>query len=328
MSPTSSNVNPSGEPEWVMISNEPMNVESKMEEYCWSVCHIAYDKTIKGYILKGRELKTLIKENDKVELDKIAKTNGKEAVRNLIWALMDEAVEQDKGFSSGSMRIDDPDKKIHAFIMECGKHDLDYPIYQRWSTHMNEMSTKDPIQYGYDLPSMTLPAQKRSVLLGHLDDDTTFIKIEKYGYPPFYTHIWRNNKERLGHSYEYLQTRINKGLLKGYDRKEHVPHDILELFKQTLKKYVKDQRSYVESLYVYKESDQLYAEGKKFGISRIQKIIQNKLSTELEDAKSDAENPLTKLNHRIDEIVQEAKSRGYQGFIKGREVTLPFFNSK
>ncbi len=318
------------------FQNPKEEIGKDLELFCEKLCPGVTPGVMNEMIKKGEELgKELVAAagNDEAFnnlLDDPKITNPESAV-HLIWALTAQAVKQGDAFTSGSMRLGTKGEltavKLEAFFKACGQGQAYTRIA---STHMQENLTKTSVQWGLDLRDMGLPADKHTILFARQPDGSFFLKLESAGCPPFWKKgfaTWKNFKEFAAHALQYIKTRpaiakihffINRtseDIPKLESRKEHVPKEIKKQFKLAMKAMYPDK----------KIADEKYLEGKKYGISRMKKILdakdEKKLGTDPYLAKM-------RMERHLDPYLEKANTSQYEGEIKGNEVLLAPLGTK
>ncbi|MDP1879622.1 MAG: hypothetical protein Q8K60_01620 [Parachlamydiaceae bacterium] len=284
----------------------------------------------------------------------------------LIWCLIDKAADQDGPIlTNGSMRHEEGEI-IRDFLKECGRGDpannKPHLGYYRISSHFKELlgitkkfKADDP-QMGLDLRNMNLPAGKHTVLFGLLPDGSVFIKLEERGCPPMVS--WDNLKENIMHGYRYIRSRKSVAALvslfskdegKKIKRKEHVPTEVKKEFQKTMQVLFPAHKLSFFNRLLHKginhQGYQLYKEGKKFGISRMNEIMVDLQNTgqlfirgnviSMRDSKiskineSEVDKPRF-ISEKIKTVFEpkHAIPQGYTGDVKGDEVLLTWNEQK
>ncbi|KAF3362830.1 hypothetical protein PHSC3_000572 [Chlamydiales bacterium STE3] len=285
-------------------------VYERLENFCILYCPGVSIDEMKGHIQAGEELeKQLADVNMDVSdiVGQIQKEDRPTAVKSLMWLLTAKTAVTDERYTSGAMRIEDPGRKVEAFIKMCG----DKAVYARISTHMKENLKGEP-QSGLDLRS-GLPAGKKTLLFAAQPDGTLYLKMEEKGCPPFWTkpfRSWSNFSEYVGHAAQFIITRFKKGGIgMKQARKEHVPKQAKQSF-EVLLKTIGDSNS-------PKEVQTHIKEGQKFGLSRMDKILSKEYGS------SDQELIENFKKEHLHAQLQRAESKGYNKEVKGNEVVLP-----
>lgn len=295
--------------EEVMINGK--KVTKEMEEFCvkYGDGNIA---DMKGAIAKGEDLASrLSNAKDAEEAKKIGHElqladEGPKSVSNLMWFLMARAAAQDELYTSGAMRLDDPGRKVEAFLRACGGGD----VYPRISTHMKE-NLKGASQSGLDLRNEGLPAKKNTLLFAGQNDDppTLFLKMEESGCPPFWKKEFRsfhNFTEFARHTADFISTRFADPA-DGMEakKKEHVPKAVQKEFEATVRvvgSSLNNQKDDVEAL---------IKKGNTKGLSEMSKILEGKNDPIVKD-----------FREKNLAVIDKARARGYEGDVKGEEVVL------
>ena len=130
------------------------------------------------------EVATRIRNGERLLLDLLSggkPQNSLENIINLQWALFSRAVSKQDGFLSGTIVLEDPDRKIFDFLNSYQAR------YNRiTSSHFKNAQAKGLSNKGIDIPDFNLcqgplPGGKRHLLFGALDNGSTFLKWEDYG---------------------------------------------------------------------------------------------------------------------------------------------------
>jgi|GEM_PF-5608715 len=205
---------------------------------------IMSDKEVLAAIFKGK--KTIKSEKQEDEMN---------AIIGLNWALYNIAISKGEKFDEGTFVIINKDKTLYQFLFDymqkrnpklTGKvkddianHAADNAFaYSRESSHFKHLQKLYP-HYGIDIrfnndnkeyapTSALLPAEKRHILLGVLDENSGkfLLKPENYGL---------NKDEFWFHAWDYLMTRGIDNDIPNY-RKERIPKAFLKEFKQAVTK--------------------------------------------------------------------------------------------
>lgn len=317
--------------------NEPLN--SFCINFCPGLTIDRMKEMIKAGEALGKELVDAAK--DPTEWKKLLekKANLKSAVF-LAWLLTSQAAKQDKLYTSGAMRIGKGEhltaEKLEEFLQKCG------PSYARISTHMSEMLKEEGgAKYGLDNTlgkEFPLPSGKKHIHFMQLKDGTFYTKFEEVGCPKMKLDkdFIKNVAMNIDHGVHWVKTRSafkpvkkafnwaskvlglsSKDTVKLGEKKEHVPKEVLKQFKVTM-----------EALYPDKEVARAkYAEGKKFGISKMQEILDKKdYPIDVDIVKADREKG--KLKDLIHQYTKPAHIYGYKGEVKGNEVLMPAIGTK
>jgi len=200
----------------------------------------------------------------------------------LLWLFHYKAAQQHQLFTSGVIRIDDPEGRIFNFINNCPG------TYTRLSTHFAERLSETIAlhggQRGLDFKNMTtLPVKKAALLFFRLGDGTLILKLEHAGCPPFWKTDFmtiENTIEYGRHSRDYMKTRVihNKGM--PIRRTEKVPEDAINIFTEALWILFPPENFKVQGEYsvtnIHREQLQNY--GITHGISAMIDILSGELS--------------------------------------------------
>ncbi|MCB1114459.1 MAG: hypothetical protein KDK62_06865 [Chlamydiia bacterium] len=241
--------------------------------------------------------------------------NGnQEDVKALMWYAMAQACEYGEQNISGAFRMDDPDRKIKAFLDKC----LEGNAYPRISTHMKEH--KQP-QHGADFEKGSLPGNKSTLLYATVPGTppTLYLKMEKSGCPPFWKAGFRtrqNFHKYMHHAIDFISTRFKPSESGIYEaRKEHVPKEFKIRFSVALGG--KEKYGKFEKIFLRSKPPADVRRGQKFGLSEMRRELEtNQPLTEDQ----------TYLKEKIIRREAKARERGYEGDIKGNEVILPSWN--
>jgi hypothetical protein len=314
------------------ISNQTTSqiVQSRLCQFCQQYCNISAEK-MEEHLLQGKKLETLLTDS-KVTLQDLEKEGWikPESVVALMWLLTAKTAYSTELYTNGSMRLGNGEK-VRDFIQACGGPS----VYARISTHFRENLGKegilkaDKIQWGIDLNDMGLPAKKNTLLFALQPDGTLFLKLEEYGCPPFWKKGFRtfdHFKEFMGHAINYLRSRVVNKPKSGlkFTRKEHVPPKITKEFQKVMQfLYPPSGPSWFSHLTsMSSEGKRLYKEGKTYGISKMQSILEDgTLNSRLQKLTPKQAIQRAELIRKIEEF--NKRPSGYQGEIKGQEVLLP-----
>lgn len=202
------------------------------------------EKQMFDYIDRGENIVNSLKKTDTKSKININECTDKD-VCSIIWFLMAKATMIDEQYEQGMFAFPDEDKLIFNYLL---KHPY---VYGRISTHYQESSESHPQSpwighFGIDPRSGSLPAFMRTILFGHRQDGSTFIKIEEHGCPPFWR--WKfltlgNILEFLGHAFDYIRSRPIFRCVQIWrserleTRTEDIHSNIYELFSKIINKY-------------------------------------------------------------------------------------------
>jgi hypothetical protein len=338
-----------GPPQQAELSPGAQRLEQFRADHCSNVSQ----NEMKDYIEGGEQLVknlTRVMANDN-DFNEFLKTNANpKAAAQLMWFLTNKLAKKDQLFTNGALRLDPkPDldsAKLEKFLIACGNKNN--PSYGRISTHMKETLKQGDSQWGLDLRSddAKLPAGKQTILFAKQPDGTLYLKMEEHGCPPFWEKGFgslANFREFVGHTFDFIHSRIEKlkgattglgvnGLAK---RKEHVPEKIKTEFKATMKAlFPAGKKSFFQKLFFQKTENEkiresLYKEGKAFGVSKMENILDSHSSIPQETGKlTDDEillrqNQAAKMYNLLNEQITKVKgSSSYTGSIKGNEAVL------
>lgn len=216
-------------------------------------------------------------------------------------------------------------------------------------------------QYGFDLPNIGLPANKRTILFAMEPDGSLYIKMEAHGLGSF--------REFVGHTFNFIETRKASNGIQIKDRKyshckEHVPKNIKKEFKKTISViFPPGKPSFFErirrcfgrkpKIKLGSEAEKLYERGALFGISEMERILNKEIGNarkkninfdlEKDEQVFDLENgekifdleeeekifdleknaQIITMRNLLGDQIRAARKRGYGGDVKGNEATLP-----
>lgn len=346
----------------VHVSSKQQQVQKLLNQFRSEHCPNVSEKEMNRLLAVGTKLestlvklaKTVKSEKEwKEEIDHFSLASPDKAVA-LMWVLTKKAAERGDLFTTGAMTVAGgkhlTGKMLEQFLHACGRNPYDpYDktnyTYNRISSHKGEKLAKGDSQYGLDLRDKGLPAGKHHILFAAQPDGSLFIKMEEHGCPPFWQtgfKTLKNFKEYFDHAVSYITARptIAKTLKalkltstekgpKLEDRKEHVPTGLEKEYKDTLKLlFPPNKTSFFEYLGLKKTSnemkaDELYAEGKTHGISRMREKIASM------DTSDFTVEQLKKWSDMLYELAkQENKAKkGHDSVkdvdLKGTEVIIP-----
>jgi hypothetical protein len=178
--------------------------------------------------------------------------------RDLMWFLTARVCETNQQFISGTLRMDDPEKRIFDFLNRCqgiaGSTEGNR-VYDRISTHFGlyNHTLEEGKQKGLDMGNLHLPGNKHTLLFSQLPDGTTFIKMETHGCPPFWKTGFRsfaNFQEFVGHTLDLFKSKLGHSNLEGLcdeakilkPKRENVSKEIKTLYHKTLEALASSRR--------------------------------------------------------------------------------------
>jgi hypothetical protein len=242
-----------------------------------------------------------------------------ENAKYLMWFLMAKAAFYQQEFISGAFRIDDPHNKVYEFLKDCGTNEV--PVYPRISTHFKDLLREDQEQYGIDVRG--LPGSKGSILFSELNDGTTYIKMEFHGFPPLFSKnihsnylsaILSNTKEILGHTIDFLISRVYKASTGNYEKRgEEVPKNIKKEFEDTmysvnnLSKKTFFQKLFTKNTEIENQVEEAIRQGKKDGKSKMIELLNSGNGN---------------LKSKLEEEKKGLETHGYHKSFRGNEVCL------
>jgi len=287
----------------------PEAFKSYLEEYCPGV---AAGEALR-YAARGEKFLKIVRENRSAALKNSQK---RECMASLVWYLMFIAVEQKKGFSQGTFRIEDPGFKVFDYFRRFQGPDSsesEVPVfYLRASSHFPGITPEGESHYGIDIHEgcenspAPLPADKRTVVFQCLADPASsrqeiYIKPEDFG--------CKNLREFLLHGADWVRTRFVKPEQKGF-QKEHPPQRFLDRVRSIAEQVIKDEGVRSENI------ERLF---KDRGVAGIYRFLQSVLNqSELLDAKDEA--LITKVQAFKEEL--EKRYANDVSRIKGNEVVV------
>lgn len=293
-------------------------------------------QSLTGGNISEESMKEMVKKGQKIAK---AISSGKSPspdandVVNLSWYLMALAANQDKVFTNGAFRIDDPKGHLFNFLKNVKVEGQDH--YVRDSTHMKGVRTEGEV-YGLDFPHHNLSAGKRTIHFIKLQDGTIYLKFELYGYPPFWKKGYRtltNFLTAMGHVLTFLKTRVyKKGDSKFPTYKEKIPSKVKKQFEKVVKvAYGVEEKSIFQKigdffLRVPKPTSEIAAEMLiKQGKARGFKYINDQLTTNPLFKGKSADHDYQDLYNNLYEKITYASQIGYTKEFKGDEVLIPLY---
>lgn len=302
-------------------------------------------KELETYIASGKEISEKLSEGSPLT----AEQNSRAGARDVIWYMMFMSATQGKEHTNGMFRIDDKNKALFNFINTCDKSP---GSYGRISTHFNAhaehtASLVGHKQRGLDMGDLKLPTDKHTILFSTLPDGTTFVKLEEYGFPPFWTKGFMNCEsvfQALGHTFNFLKHLTGMKIESDYvPRRENIRESDRELFQTTLSN-LSEMYAKLEKLGNLNSDNQKgkignrAQKGAKFGVTQMHRSLSKQiqdLETQIETAKAnksdtrDIEEKLSELKESLSPLqmrINEDKANGYEGNRQGDEVCLPSFS--
>jgi len=179
----------------------------------------------------------------------ITKCEHQEEVTAIMWHLMRRALDKHQGHSEGAFAIEDRDGRLYNFLESANSFDRESSHYVErclsW-TGVSSKVFKSSAQKGIDITTGKLPAEKRHVLFGQVDDNKLlFIKLENFGIGSQY--------DKAAHGAEFAIAQYNKIFYPGSDdlpemAKERVPVAVIKAFTESIKLLSDENRENINNL--------------------------------------------------------------------------------
>lgn len=291
---------------------------------------------------------------------------NRDGVKNLMWFLTAKVAQQDKLYIGGAMRIDDPDGKIRKFIEKAGATSVYPRISTHMKENVltgKPQKGLDLRDMGLPAGKHTILFAKQNDKTLYIKmEESGCPPFWKTGFVSK-----QNFTEYARHSFQYIKTRIYKHTNDGLaSRKEHVNKADKQEFKNAMDVlFPTKKQNFFEKLgqlFKPKTEEMIEAkkikqrkvtalkEGKKLGLSKMHEILALRFEEIASTRYSALEhlykergvnsNYITQLKSTntmllgvksvfegIQEKVDAHKELGYEGNIKGDEVTIPSFET-
>jgi hypothetical protein len=312
----------------ILLSNP--KVRSQMITYLHRGCD---DKTTPEemilYVNHGEEIAKQLAAGKSPSEIGISKANA----RDLVWYMFAMTASYDELFVKGVIRMDDSDKRLYQFLDSC--HDDRGGAYERVSSHLHSAMEPGKMQKGLDMGDYKMPGNLRHILFSDLKDGTTFVKLEPYGLPPFWSKGFRslaNFKEFINHSLQYISTRFVKKSKNYTARREHLTSEQKKKFSTVMNHFKELAVSRQDKDWV----KGLKKEGLKQGLSRMEEnlTVAHKefyqaevmtLSPQQTKKFMIVNSILFSLQDELKEIREQDLRKSYTKGRQGSEATLPSF---
>ncbi|MEI8124767.1 MAG: hypothetical protein WCG42_03330 [Parachlamydiaceae bacterium] len=228
----------------------PGNPSSDLEAYCNRYCVDVSTTIAEEKIAKGKLLIQRILTSDEPISPSENPLESQEELAFLTWFLMSCAMRKEQAYDEGAFAIEDQNERLYQFLLSSPGH----AAGERASSHyvgrcepyvsVTASLFKASKQYGVDVLEANMPAGKRTILFGMVDNfpmlegipkKVLFFKPENFS--PFLT--TGMGYDALMHGYEFTMAQYTKQFdPKGDDlpeyRKERVPSELLERFNKIL----------------------------------------------------------------------------------------------
>lgn len=286
-------------------------------------------EAMKLYVNNGEKIAHQLAEGKSHAQIGVTKSNA----RDLIWYMFAMTARYDELFAKGVIRMDDSDKKLYQFLASCS--DYNGGTYDRVSSHYSHAMELGKMQKGLDMGDLQMPGNFRHILFSDLKDGTTFIKLEPYGLPPFWSKGFRtfaNFKEFVNHSLQYVSTRFIKKSQNYTARREHLTSEQKKKFSNIMNRF----KELAPTSSQRKQVKFLEKEGLKHGISKMEenltkvnRVIYDRDVTVLTSKQMSKFRTLNRFLFAFQDDLKEIKEqdlkKNYTKGRKGSEVTLPTF---